>query len=55
MRLMQKNSNPQYYVESVEELDNIPTNVPAGTIAIINGSDGLKVYMKNESGNWNEL
>lgn len=35
MRLTQRNSNPQYYVELVEELDNIPINVPAGTIQVL--------------------
>lgn len=54
MRLMQRSSNPQYYVESVEELDNIPTNVPAGTIAIVNAEIGVRRYMKTEEGTWND-
>jgi hypothetical protein len=47
--------NPKYYVESEEELANIPANAPASTIAECNASDGFKVYMKNEAGEWNQL
>lgn len=53
--LMTAYGNPQYYIESVEELDDIPENAPPGTVTIINSSDGLKVYMKTESGSWNQL
>lgn len=54
MRLMQKNSNPQYYVELVEELNNIPTNTPAGITAIANTESGVKRYIKIEEGTWND-
>lgn len=53
MHLIQKNTNPQYYVESVEELDDIPVNAPAGTIAIVNTNDGVNIYMKTEDNTWN--
>ncbi len=54
MRILNKN-NPEYYIESYEELVNIPENAPAGTIAQCNSDDGFKVYMKNEAGDWNQL
>ena len=34
--------NPQYYVESVEELEDILTNVLASIIAIVNTESGVK-------------
>lgn len=46
---------PSYYIEDASELDNIPANAPAGTIAECNADDGFAVYMKNEAGEWNEL
>ena len=49
------NSYPEYYIETIEELENIPQNAPSGTVAIMNGSDGLKVFMKTDSGSWNQL
>ena len=42
--LMKVHGTPQYYVESVEELDNVPENAPAGTVAIINTEDGVYKY-----------
>lgn len=45
---------PTYYVESVDELNDIPANEPEGTIAEVLTTDGLKVYMKRTSG-WVEL
>ena len=51
--LMTVYGNPQYYVESVEELDDIPENAPASTIAIVNTEDeplnqkNLKNFTKN--------
>lgn len=54
MRIINKN-NLKYYIESEEELADIPINAPAGTIAERNASDGFTAYMKNEAGNFNEL
>ena len=51
--LMTVYGNPQYYVESVEELDDIPENTPAGTVAIVNTENGVYKYMKTSSGTWN--
>ena len=51
--LMTVYGNPQYYVESVEELNNIPENAPPSTIAIVNTEDGVYKYMKSSSGSWN--
>ena len=56
-----------YYIESVDELAQIPANVPAGTIVECNiknpsapvgalSSKGdFKVFMKLTDGTWNEL
>lgn len=55
MKPIIKNSYPEYYIETTEDLENIPANAPSGTVAIMNSSDGLKVYMKTESGSWNQL
>jgi hypothetical protein len=49
------NSYPEYYIETTEDLENIPIDAPSGTVAIMNGSDGLEVYMKTDSGSWNQL
>lgn len=54
MRIINKN-NLKYYIESEEELADIPINAPAGTIAECNASDGFTAYMKNEAGEWNQL
>ena len=51
--LMTVYGNPQYYVESVEELQDIPENAPPSTIAIVNTEDGVYKYMKSSSGDWN--
>ena len=51
--LMKVHGAPQYYVESVEELDNVPENAPAGTVAIVNTEDCVYKYMKTSSGTWN--
>ena len=37
------------------ELNNIPSTAPAGSIAEILTSKGLKVMMKNTAGEWVEL
>ena len=55
MKPIIKNSYPEYYIETIEDLENIPENAPSGTITIMNGSDGLKVYMKTDSGSWNQI
>lgn len=51
--LMKVHGAPQYYAESVEELQDIPENAPAGTVAIINTEDGVYQYMKTSDGEWN--
>ena len=51
--LMTVHGVPQYYVESTEELNNIPENAPPSTIAIVNTEDGVYKYMKSSSGDWN--
>lgn len=51
--LLTTHGNPQYYVESVEELADIPENAPASTVAIVNTEDGIYKYMKTSSGTWN--
>lgn len=48
-------SIPTYYVESDDEIANIPANAPAGTIVEVNESGNFHVKMKMEDGNWNEL
>ena len=55
MKILTEHGMPEYYIESAEELANIPENAPAGTIVLCNASDGLAVYMKNEAGEFNEL
>lgn len=55
MKPIIKDSYPEYYVETLSELDEIPVNAPSGTIALMNGDNGFKVYMKNENGDWKEL
>ena len=42
--LMTVHGVPQYYVESTEELNNIPENAPPSTIAIVNTEDGVYKY-----------
>ena len=46
---------PTFYVESVDELANIPEEAPAGTIVEVNAASGFKVFMKNSQGTFNEL
>ena len=37
------------------ELDDIPSTAPAGSLAEVLISTGLKVYMKKSSGSWIEI
>lgn len=54
MRIINPN-NPDYYIESESELNEIPKDAPASTIVWCNAEDGFTVYMKNEAGTWNQL
>lgn len=42
----------EYYVESEEEIAEIPENAPVGSRALILTSNGLTVKMKNSKGQW---
>lgn len=44
-----------YYVESDEEINDIPVTEPAGTIATVNESGNFHVKMKRTDGTWNSL
>lgn len=44
-----------FYIESIEELKDIPEDALPGSIAEINIPNDFRVFMKMESGQWNEL
>ena len=44
-----------FYVESDEEISQIPSNVPEGTLVEVNETGNFHVKMKRSDGTWNEL
>ena len=46
---------PTFYIEDETELNDIPSDAPAGTIVECNASGGFKLFMKDSQGNFNEL
>lgn len=46
---------PVYYIEEETELTDIPADAPTGTLVFCNGDEESKMYMKNSSGDFNEL
>jgi hypothetical protein len=44
-----------WYCESVSDVNNIPETAPVGSIVEILTNEGLKVKMKNSSGNWIDI
>lgn len=46
---------PTYYVESDEEIAEIPDSAPAGTLVEVNEVGNFHVKMKMKNGQWNEL
>ncbi len=44
-----------FYIENENELNDIPKNSTPGTVVMLNSVNGLKVFMKNEAGNFNEV
>lgn len=46
---------PTYYVESDDEIANIPANVEAGAIVEVNEPGNFHVKMKLSDGTWNDL
>jgi hypothetical protein len=56
MQLIQKGNTPNTPIEAwvcdtEQEVNEIPSNAPIGSIAIIL-SDGMTIKMKNNAGNW---
>ena len=45
----------KYYVESNDELNDIPESSPPGTIVEVNEKNNFHVVMKMSDGSWNEL
>ena len=45
----------EFYIENEDELNNVPNNSTPGTVVILNSVNGLKVFMKNEAENFNEV
>ena len=41
--------------DTPEEINEIPENVPVGSVALVLTSDGLAVQMKNNAGEWIEI
>ena len=44
-----------YICNSENEVKDIPTNAPVGSLVLILTDNGLNVKMKDNEGNWKEL
>lgn len=45
-------TNREWFVESEEELQTLPSAISPGSTALILTSEGLTIKMKNSSGDW---
>ncbi len=57
MQLIQKGNTPNSPIEAwvcdtEQEVNEIPSNAPIGSIAIILSNGGMDVKMKNNAGDW---
>ena len=44
-----------YLCDSENEIKDIPSNAPTGSVVLILTDNGLNVKMKDNEGNWKEL
>ena len=48
-------STREYYIESLEELKDLPEDVPVASIVLILTENGLVIKMKNSQGAWVDI
>lgn len=45
----------EYYIDSLEELKNLPKDAPVASIVLILTENGLVIKMKNSQGAWIDI
>lgn len=45
----------EYYIESLEELENLPKDAPIASTVLILTENGLAIKMKNSQGVWIDI